>query len=151
MTSFALIDEDPRYMVDSDGNVYGPKKLLKQRVYKGYCYVKLGTANNLRLVHRLIAQAFLPNPDNKPQVAHWDGDKSNNSLTNLRWATRKENHADRDRHNQWGWKLTAADVREIRRLLVTSDLYQYEIASRFGITQPAVSQIALGKAWKGSE
>lgn len=69
-------------------------KNLKPTINKyGYCKVSLTGDNSYKTVnvHRIIAQTFIPNPNNKPQVNHIDGDKSNNRVDNLEWTTREEN------------------------------------------------------------
>ena len=53
-------------------------------------YKILGTSNEL--LHRIVAELFIPNPDNKPEVDHIDADRQNNNVNNLHWVTRKENH-----------------------------------------------------------
>ena len=70
------------------------EKLLKHGSDKdGYLNVKLCKEGKVksRSVHRLVAQAFIPNPDNKPEVNHKDEDKTNNKVENLEWVTSKEN------------------------------------------------------------
>lgn len=59
----------------------------------GYLHYKIrynGTRKTLK-AHRLIALAFIPNPDNKPYINHIDGNKTNNNISNLEWVTAKEN------------------------------------------------------------
>lgn len=63
--------------------------------HKGYLRVDLinGKGRKHFKVHRLVAGAFIPNPNNKPQVNHIDGNPANNSITNLEWVTDAENKA----------------------------------------------------------
>ena len=84
------------YAVTPEGEVYSykSKKFLKPGVnHKGYLFVNLcknGKVECFR-VHRLIAMAYIPNPDNLPQVNHRDENKTNNCLQNLEWCDSKYN------------------------------------------------------------
>lgn len=90
------IDGFPNYSVSNYGRVRNDKKdTLMGYSYdaKGYYRVALSKYNKryARRVHRLVAQAFLPNPQKKEQVNHLDGDKTNNIVSNLEWCTNQEN------------------------------------------------------------
>jgi len=84
------------YQVSNKGNVRSlvTNKLLSQTYCKdGYLKVhfNVNSVDKTRQVHRLVAKHFCPNSENKPQVNHIDGNKTNNNASNLEWVTQKEN------------------------------------------------------------
>ena len=87
-----------QYQVSDQGRVrslkFGKERIRKPiRNTQGYLQVDLWKNGDIKnwLVHRLVAQAFIPNPDNLPQVNHKDEDKENNSVQNLEWCDGKYN------------------------------------------------------------
>lgn len=78
------------YSVTTDGRVFNSQaKELKQNTRKGYLYVTI--KRRKYSVHRLVALSYIPNPENKPEIDHKDGNPKNNCVDNLRWVTRSEN------------------------------------------------------------
>jgi hypothetical protein len=88
---------DGEYLISNDGEVKSFKqnkvKIVAQANYKGYKKITLCKNNKTTtfFVHRLVAMHFIHNPLNKPTVNHIDGNKQNNHVDNLEWATQKEN------------------------------------------------------------
>lgn len=96
-TKWKLIPNYSMYRIYNDGTVVSTfnnkNKTRKPVCVHGYYYVTLNKNGEERrfAIHRLVAEAFIPNPENKPMVDHIDGDKSNNIASNLRWVTASEN------------------------------------------------------------
>lgn len=93
---YNTIAEIDGYSISNLGNVYSNKKnkhLKKQTNYKGYHFIGLmvNGKNKKYYVHRLVAMAFIPNTEKKPQVNHKNGIKTDNTIDNLEWMTNIEN------------------------------------------------------------
>lgn len=121
----------------------------------GYRYVMLGAKGPKGAVHRFVALAFLgPPPTPKHEVAHNDGDLLNNRPDNLRWATRKENEADKVKHGtnrRPSWRgaehprthLTDADVAYIRTAGISSTV----LGRQFKVHPSTICRIVRGATW----
>lgn len=93
------IRNSEEYMISNYGNIKRNGKELKLNVWSKYKVINLKLEGKYKThyVHRLVAETFIPNPNNKPIVNHIDGNKLNNNVNNLEWCTKQEN----ERH---AWK-----------------------------------------------
>lgn len=109
-------------------------------------------------LHRLVMMAFNPHPNAIDlDVSHIDGNKENNRLINLEWATRKQNEARKVAHGTKAQgsrsgqsKLDERMARAIRDLHKIDGISQCTLAKRFGVNQNAISCLILGKTWKSN-
>lgn len=154
------------YEVSDLGNVRSLKrattsgKVLSQKTTtSGYSAVCLCKNNEKKtvVVHRLVATAFISNPDNKPEVNHKNGIRTDNRIANLEWVTRSENelHAFRalgkapqaywaGKPRRFARKLSDEQVREIRQDVRSNSA----IAAEYGLSKTAVSDIKRCKYYK---
>lgn len=135
-----------------------PGRILRQSTLPfGHRTVSLWRNNvgKRELVHRIVARAFLGEPPSRHhEVAHWDGNAANNTVTNLRWATSKENKGDQLRHGTRSMgerhgksRFTDNQVRIIRRRRDAGEMLKL-IAADFGVRPQTIGKIALRRRWK---
>lgn len=154
----AEVTDRPGYLVSESGRVFstfaGKTTELRTRAHpNGYALATLGSGCH-RLVHRLVAQAFLPPPlPGQTDVRHLDGNKRHNHISNLAWGTRAENVADDDRLGvrkrgsaRAHAKLTE-DVVAIIKLALSRGSSASAIARHFSVTKATIDRIADGSRW----
>ena len=151
-----------RYQASSFGRIkslFSNKKsninaILSQSPYYGYLrtYICGPDKQSSVACHKLIASAFLPNPENKPLVNHINSIRSDNRVINLEWCTYSENTIHSFKHgnaapllgsNNGSSKLNESQVMEIFNS--TDNIYQ--LAIKYGVSQPNISCIKTGKSW----
>lgn len=164
------------YEIDTDGNIFSFRKVggrkrgeriisiehklkFSKDVY-GYLVVNLRKCGKTftKKVHRLIAKAFIPNPENKPQVNHKNGNRIDFRIGNLYWGNQRENMEDTKRHGtliQHGEKgelngaskLNNLNVLEIKKLLSLGENIK-KIADMFKVHSCTIYRIKNKKNWK---
>lgn len=151
-----------KYFITECGKVYSTKRKVKKQLSikitrGGYPSVHLCSPSGDRwpTIHRLVAENYIPNPENKPTVNHIDGNKLNNNVSNLEWATVSENvqHSfDTGLKKQHkgsknpASKLNEVQVAEIKKLLREGKTLTY-IADIYGVCFQLISSIKNNKIW----
>lgn len=158
--------DHPHYSISKDGEVYSnkSKKKLKANLSSSSGYYTVYVDGKNRLLHRLLAKTFIPNPNNLPCINHKDGCKTNNHLNNLEWCNYSYNnkHAYKTglkRH----WFTTGENTPRHKLTQIEIDYIKHNhkpydktcgtkaLAEKYGITSSCVSMIVNNRNWKGRE
>lgn len=144
----------PGYFIDEDGNVYNSRNNIlrggRSLKYKTVTFTVNGNRYT-KYVHKLVLETFIGPCPEDCQAAHNDGNPQNNSLSNLRWATKSENQLDRIIHGTHSRgiknpraKLSAEDVHEIRK----SNLGKSKLALKYNVSKSTIRDIIDNRIWR---
>lgn len=155
------IPEFDGYEVSDLGRVRGPQKMMKTTIRKdGYVQLVLRTTSKKQkalYLHRLVACAFVANPDGLPEVNHKDLNKSNCQASNLEWNTQAQNilHASAagKKLNGAYTKLSpemAAEIRAKWKGTYRKDVNLRTLAKDYGVSRSMIWYVINGQNWKSS-
>ena len=151
------------YLVKDNGSIY--RKTENGYVPVSFCYhndgyliacLKLNGKYKNLMVHRVVAECFIPNPENKPEVNHKDFNKENNHASNLEWVTHKENvqnyYKYSDNETQRGdkhprAKITSNDIPDIFTLHKQGNSYR-DIAEMYNVSHNCIGKVIRGESWQ---
>lgn len=148
------------YYISNFGNIKTKNKYIKLRNDKdGYLVFTAGTKNNRNSfkVHRLVAELYVENPNNKPEVNHLDFNRNNSKFDNLSWCTHLENIEysvknnkniiiNNNGENNPNSKLTEENVRAIKNMIDNNKKVS-EIARKFNVGWQTINHIKNGNTW----
>jgi hypothetical protein len=135
------------YFISKEGKIYKNGKEKKLTLDKNYLITNID--GKKKLVHRLVAETYLSNPENKKQVNHKNGDKLDNRVENLEWTTPQENLKHRDEVIKtciWGEKAAKAKFTNEQAKMIreeyknTKTSYQ-KIAKKYGVYKETIARI----------
>lgn len=155
-----MFGHQTKYVVSTDGDIYNittGRKLVPEITNRGYQRVLIYYKGKRKhcAVHRLVADAFLPNPRNLPEVNHKNGNKLKNSVYNLEWCTAEYNvrhsydtglnYSGEDNCNA---SMTNETARLIARCFEDNILTMTEISNLTGVSKRALKHILYGERWQ---
>lgn len=144
-----------------DGRIRRERLMKIRLTFSGYCATELTKdhrSSNCQ-VHRLVASAFIPNPDNKPQVNHINNLRTDNRLENLEWVTPKENteHAisigrfefcRMSGEKNGNSKLTGEQVKKIREMYSSGNFSYVDLSCIFNVSPHTLHSVVTRQIWK---
>lgn len=154
MNELYVIQKCPNYSINKSGDIFNNKTGRKLKVSKNKHYyvhtIKVGNKFTTQYIHRLIAEQFIPNPENKKTVNHKNLNKLDNRIDNLEWATYQENiqHAWDNgvcKSNLIGKIFERNNVG--KKIMVNGSIYKsiHHAANKTGVDFSTISKIANGK------
>lgn len=141
------------YEITRDGQVINKitgHTLLGQPNGKGYLRVKI--AGQLRFIHRLVAEKYVPNPSGYEQVNHKDGNKLNNCADNLEWVTNQMNrdHAVQNGLHQSGEQCARSKLNweKVEYIRSHPEISNSEYAEMYGVSRSTINDVKKYRTWK---
>lgn len=157
----SIVGYEGHYEVSNTGLIIslkrGGRKVMKGSLDSyGYLLVSLNlNGEKTHKIHRLVALTFIPNPENKKEVNHLDGDKTNNNVSNLEWSTYEENmqHSrDIGLRQTYGskshlHKIVERDATKIREER-DSGVPVKVLANKYGLSSSGIYKVLSGTTWR---
>lgn len=130
----------------SNGDIYGKNgKFKEHNSSKGYKMINIKSHNYY--IHRLVAEAWIPNPENKPQVNHINGDKTKNYVSNLEWVTNQENRIHAVKNDLSSATITYEESKQIRNLYSTGFFTYEDLAYVYNVSYSNIGYIVRNDSW----